>query len=480
MTKKKKQKDKKVKVYFNCEATTGVTGSMYYVQAPQANILLECGLMQDNSILQNYKANNTRPKFKIKTLDYIFVMHNHADHALRLPFLYKHGCTAKIFVPKGFIALFEIMAKDSVHIIQKDSEYLSKTYKHNYDPIYTQEHVDLCVSYMEEYEDGIRHKTGNGIDFKFTPSGHIINAMQLELYVRMGPMKYKKIVYTSDLGNMSLHKYYSTTFKTIPYADLFIGECTYAGQKKRVPVSARHKDLEKMRTVIQETIENKGKVLIPVFALDRTQNILTYLYELFKDDPLFRTKILVDSPLAKKISELYRDKLLEGEEKELWEKVCNWNRVRFIESYEESQMWQNSRQSCVVLACSGMLVGRGRSVQWVKSIIGWKNAHILFVGYASEDSLAYRLKQGKQTRVRIEGVARSNMAKVTDLKSFSSHMQKPDLLKYYSKVNADKIVLVHGNNKEKIEFAKELEKRRSEEGKTGRVIVPTRHTVITI
>ena len=469
---RKKYKEQKLKVYFEGNASEDVTGSMYFVDGENSKILLECGLSQTNNILADYRANTQKPKnFKIKELDYIFVMHNHADHSLRLPYLYKHGCKAKIIVPKGFISLFEIMAKDSAFIMEKDSEYLTKRHKKYFEPIYTEEDVYNCIQYMIEIDSTNKVELDKNISFRFTPAGHIINSMQLELWVKHCN-KIKKIAYTSDLGNMSLPKYYSGKFNKMYNADLLIGECTYCNQKKRVSMRNRNTDLQKMKTIVLETMAKNGRVLITVFALNRTQNIITFLYELLYNEKDFTQKILIDSPLATKISKLFQEELLSDDDLEKWNKVCEWENLHFIEEYNESKFYRNSSEPLVVLACSGMLVGNGRSIQWLKEILGKRNSHIIFVGYTAENSLARKIQNEKATRnFTIDGCVRKNLANITDLKSFSSHMQKIDLLNYYGDFNADKIALVHGNKKDKLKFAEELKEKRSENNRTGKVIV---------
>ena len=224
---------------------------------------------------------------------------------LLLQKLYAQGCKAKIIVPKGVSKLFEIMARDSAFIMQKDVETIARRYKKDVYPIYNESDVDTTLSYFQEYDYNEKIELNDSISFRFLPSGHIICASQLELWINCNN-HISKIAYTSDLGNTVIPKYYVTPFKPIEKCNLLIGESTYANTERSVNIKDRVKDLEKIHAVINTVCcDNKHKVLIPVFSLDRTQNILSILYDMFHDDKNFHIPIIVDSPLACKITKLH-------------------------------------------------------------------------------------------------------------------------------------------------------------------------------
>ncbi len=463
----------KIHINFVGEAANDVTGSCIHIKTPNRQILLECGLFQScGSTLENYKINNKHFEFKPKELDYVFTMHNHADHMCLMPKLYKQGCNAQIIAPSGTKQIAEILLRDSAHIMDTDAIELTNKFKRDYFPIYTDNDVDKCLHHYTEYEIGEIIQLDEYVKFRFIPSGHILNSAQLELWITEGNVT-KKIGYTSDLGNVHIKKYYTNKFASIKKCDVLIGETTYAREERVANQKMRNKDLEKLESVIMQTcIEEHARVLIPVFANDRCQNMLTYIYDLFADNDNFDIPILVDSPMAAKVCKAYSE-LLDGEEAEKWNKVLAWKNIHFVGDSVESREWRDSNRPVVVLASSGMMV-RGRSTGWAHSMLPRTNDRIVFCGFAAEDSLASIIKKGEQKTITISGHRVKNKCQVTDLHSFSSHMQKDSLLDVYGQVQAEKIILVHGSADGKLQLSKELSERLSKNDLVTKVVCATK------
>lgn len=470
------KKTNKIKVSFVGPSAEEVTGSMTLIESSNKTILLECGLYQSNSPLSDYKVNSRKLGFSPKKLDYIFIGHAHIDHIGLLPRLYAMGCTARIIVPKGLKKLFSIMGVDSAFIINREYELLSRK-NSGLKPIYTKEDVEVCLQYFEEYEYGEKIQLDDEVEFRLQPAGHIINSAQIELWVKEKNQT-KKILYTSDLGNTAVEKYYTQKFIPVDKANLVIGESTYAKQVRDINQRDRDKDLEKMEHIIKNTVSNRGKVLIPIFSLDRCQNILTHLYLIFKDCENFNAQIVIDSPLAIEICYAYKE-LLEGEELELWNEVLSWKKITFVKNFEHSKRLQMSAEPMVILAASGFMQA-GRSRQWAKEIIPSRRSHIIFVGFSSENSLAGIIKEGQQAMIKIDDKTVRNRCAITDLKSFSGHMQQRELLEYYSTINCEKVALVHGNFKDKCNFAKILQEHIFRRNKTHKVISVNAGTTIAL
>ncbi len=460
-----------IKVSFqDSSAAEHVTGSCYHVQTSELQFLIECGLSQSNNVLTDYRVNSEKFSFKSKDIDYVFIPHVHGDHMLRLPLLFARGTSAKVIMPKGSRDIAKAMMIDSAYIAQRDAEYLSKHMGKTVAPLYTEEDVHVTVAHIEEYDFGMKHTLRDDLEFEFVPSGHIISSAQLVLWVSEKNQT-KKIAYTSDLGNDLIQSHYTNTFEPIKNANLFIGECTYGDDSKRVSTqSSRDKDIYKIKEIIHNTcIENRSKVLIPVFSLQRSQEMLTTLYDIYGDDPNFHLDILLDSPLMQKINKIFFH-VLEGEQLEKWKKVMSWKNIVEIGEWTETKHWAENNKPCVILASSGMLTA-GRAITYTKNILSNQFAHILFCGFSAEGSLASKIKEGKDRILTIDGEKCRNRCKITNLTSFSSHMQYPSLLKYYSDVNAEQVVLVHGEMKPKIKFAKELQEEISKKCKTTRVVI---------
>jgi len=472
-----KNKKNQIRVSFVGNNAENVAGSMTLISTQTKNILIECGLIQGNkTMIAEYRANTAKFEFKPKDIDLVIIGHSHIDHIGKLPKLYKEGCTAPIIVPKGNYDIMNILMSDSAHIMGKDAEVLTKKNGKIFDPVYTQENVNTCLQYIQEYDFNEKIIIDEDFTFRFVGSGHIINSAQIEMWITSGTNT-KKILYTSDLGS-TLPKHYTTKFKAVDKANLVIGECTYSDGKRCIGMNERKTDLRKIQSVVNEVcICNKSKVLIPVFALDRCQNIITVLYELFKDNNNC-PNVLIDSPMACKLTKLFKD-LINDDEKELYSKVLSWDKLKFIEDYETSKICQESVEPMVICSSAGML-SAGRSVAWARKLLGNSKNCLLFVGYAADNSLANKIKMGKHKTITIENKAIPNKASIVDLKSFSSHLQHDGLLDYYSNINADKIALVHGNFNDKLNFANELQKEISKKNKTSRVICVNRSTEIVI
>ena len=472
-----KNKKNQIRVSFVGNNSEHVTGSCTLIETQTKKILVECGLVQgEATLLADYKLNTQKFDFKPKEIDYIFIGHIHADHCCLLPRLYAQGCKAKIIAPSGTYDLARILLEDSAYIMSRDVETLKRKTGKEYSPIYTSEDVETCLEYWNEFNFEYPINLDSEVKFNFIGSGHIINATQIELWIKSGNNT-KKILFTSDLGS-SIPKFYSTKFKPVDKANLVVGECTYADGSRCATIKDRKIDLEKIKSVIDDIcLDKKGKVLIPTFALDRTQNILTFLYNMYKNDencPI----VIVDSPMACKITKLFSN-LLNGDDAELYKKVLNWNKLRLVEEYETSKVYQFANEPMIVLSCSGMLA-KGRSVNWCAKLLPNSNNCILFVGYSAYNSLGRKIKEGKQKTITIDGKPIKNRCCIVDLKSFSSHMQHDDLLKYYSDINADKIALVHGEFSDKLVFCKELQDERNKKCKSGKVICANKSTEIVL
>ena len=471
-------KKKNMKIDFIGMNADNVTGSMTLIEGDDLNILLECGLFQSNDIVGDYKVNNRNLKFSPKKIDFIILGHVHADHSMLIPRLYAEGCKARIIVPKGTKGFYKLMGQDSAYIIERDCISLDNKYKKAFHRMYTESDVFESMKYIEEYEMGEKIELSDRLTIRFTPSGHIVSAAQIELWVKNEiKNKVTKILYTSDLGNIRIPKYYSSTFEPVEKANIVIGECTYSDSSREVKAITRSKDIAKMKEVIKNS---DGIVEIPIFTLDRCPNILTILYDIFGNDPSFTTDVVVDSPLAVKMLKEYCEILDDESAKKLYD-VLSWKNVRLISESNTSKSYMMTCKKAVVLTAAGML-SKGRSRLWLKKIIGDEKNTILFVGYASENTLASTIKKSKggKGKIKIDDVEYKNRCKIMDLKSFTSHMQYSDLIDYYSSISADKICLVHGEQNSKLEFAKVLQEEIMRKGNRARVICVNRYMNINI
>lgn len=439
---------KNIKIRFIGKNSSDVTGSCILVETPHRKILLECGLYQDiGNTLDVYNINNEHFDFKANEIDYVFLNHTHIDHCGRLPLLYKRGCTAQTIVPHNNAVITEILLRDSAKVAQADAADLSRQYNREYAPLYDNDDVTNAMDYVSEYPFSEVVTLDEYIQFRFTPSGHILGSAQLELWIQDDGPK-KKILYTSDLGNVHIKKAFTTPFEPIKNAHIVIGESTYGDEPIVARQKMRNKDVEKLQSAIESVCkEQRGKILIPVFANSRAQEMLLLLYQLYGDDPSFRIPVLFDTPMGITICNAYSS-LLNGSEKQLWEEAMQWKAVKFIDSALTSQAWQHDAGPAIILSTSGMMT-HGRSRQWCRNLLPSKNNLILFCGFSVENSLAALIKEGKRKKIKLSGEWLPNRCRIANLRSFSSHMQQDSLTEYYASIDCEKIYLVHGERKSK-------------------------------
>lgn len=472
----KKKKDK-IKVRFIGGNSDAVTGSMILIETQNKKILLEAGLYQSSSIKESYEINSRRFDFKPSEIDYIFLCHNHADHSCLLPRLYANGCKAKLITPKDSSKFLDIMLRDSCRIMDSDREYLIRKTNKALSPVYTVEDIDTTLQYIEEYNFNELYKIDDEISFMFVPSGHIIRAAQLLLYITQNGHT-KKLLYTSDVGNLNLCdiKPFIEPFQSVEKADVAIVESTYANRERSIKVKDYEKDLEKIKSVIRETcILRESRVLIPCFSLDRSQFMLKILYDLFGKDESFDIPIIIDSPMTCKIFDVYSE-ILTGEDKELFDNMVKWKNVKFVRDSDESRSIVNNKSPMVIVSSSGMLT-KGRSKSYLKSILPDEDACVLFVGYSTEGSLSWKVKNSKEQKtITIDNKPYRNRCGIVSLQSLSSHIQRDQMLEYYSNIQTNSIYLVHGNMQGKIEFAKDLKEKFEKENKSTKVVVTNNKT----
>lgn len=465
----------------------GVTGSCTKIECYGQTVLFELGMIQDNhTILENYRANSRMmSKIKAKEIDMVIIGHVHTDHVGSLPTLFARGNDhARIIVPRGSTHILKEMLLDCAYINQRDCETLnlkSKGSDGKYTPLYTEEQVYQVLSHIEEIEIGKIVQLNEHVSIRYTPAGHILCSCQTELYINGGSHT-RKILFTSDLGNPMIEdrKVFVEPFQPITSSNIVFGECTYGKRSKSMTKKDITLDREKIKTVIDQfCIQNHHRVLIPTFSLDRTPFILWELYQIWGNDSNFSIPILVDSPLANRLLDCYGE-ILEGEAKVKFDEMMQWKNIQRIISPEESKAAVSDPRAKVILSSSGMLTA-GRSIKWTQSILPREEDAILFVGYAGGDTLAGKIKNSQnQKTISINGKPIKNKCQIIDLHSFSSHMQRKDLLNYYSSINCEKIYLVHSDKTARLEFKEDLQEEIRAKLKTTKVVAVNYGTKISL
>jgi metallo-beta-lactamase family protein len=440
-------------------------------------------MIQDgHTPLENYKLNSKLlQKIRPQEIDYIIIGHNHLDHVGLIPALYARGkCNAKIIVPKKSTCILKEMWLDAAYINQRDVELINLKDK-NYEPFYNEDIVMKALNYVQEIQSDEMVNISEELAIRYRNAGHILLSKQAEVYINGGSHT-RKILFTSDLGNLATQesRVFVEDFQAIPTSNIVIGECTYSSRSgKEITKKTLEKDMQKIKAAIEQyCVDRNNRVLIPTFSLDRMPYILWILYTLFGKDENFKVPILVDSPLANRLLDCYSS-ILEDEKKEKFDEMMSWKNIKRVITPEDSKAAIADRGAKVICSSSGMLTA-GRSVKWTQSILPNENDLIMFVGYAGEDTLAYKIKHEKEQKtININGKPIKNKAQIIDLLSFSSHMQRKDLINYYKGINCDKIYLVH-SDKNKIEFKQDLEKAINDCLKSTRVVAVNKGTKISI
>lgn len=479
---KKKKKDK-ITVKCVNTASTEVTGSGYLIECPTGEkILLDCGIYQSSKPYEDYKINKRKFTFKPSELSCVIISHANADHFALLPKLIKDGANCHIYISQESLDFMQPMLEDSVKIMERDIMAFDRKLQRKHFPIYTMDDVNATLPLFRGCEKNREYYISENVWFKLISAGHIFGSCQIELFIKLPSGSVKKIGYSGDLGNTIFEQPFVDNIEYMTKCSMFIGETTYNDAKRSVKKDQRKKDIEMIKNVITQTcIENHGIVLIPTFALQRTETMLYILWQIFKDDKDFNIPIIVDSPLAVKLLDCFSNNL-KDECKKTFDKMMQWKNIKIIRTVEDSIACVADESPKVVCSSSGMLTC-GRSIMYLKKILPRRNCSILTCGYMAEGGIGWKIKNNPtQKTITIDQKPYPNRCDIKNLTSFSSHMQYEQLMNYYvnlSNNGCEMIWLVHGN-KGKIKFKENLEDRIKNISKTTKIIATNKDTVARI
>ncbi len=441
-------------------ATRTVTGSNYLVEAAGKKFLVDCGMWQGKAEFEN--ENFQEFEFNPQEIDFMLLTHAHIDHSGRIPKLYNEGFRNKIYAHKATCDLCALMLPDSGHIQEMESEWKNRKRMRKgekpRDPLYTAEDAAKCLQIFEPVKyDEIIDITEN-IHARFNDAGHMLGSSIIELWVKEDE-KEVKTVFTGDLGNNDIPLLNSPTM--IDSTDFLVMESTYGNR-----LHIRNDEKATMfLNIVYETLERNGTIVIPSFAVGRTQEIL---YELNKikentEDEDFKTKyekimkapVYVDSPLAVSATEIFRQNmnLFDDEVKEEMAKGDNpleFPGLKFTKTADESKALNEMTDPMIILSASGMCEV-GRIKHHLKHNLWNPNSTILFVGYQAPGTLGRKIVDGEK-RVKIFGEEINVNARVEYIEGYSGHADQNGLLNFvYSFYDKPKhIFLVHGEEEGQI------------------------------
>ncbi len=440
-------------------AADRVTGSCHILNIDGHRVLFDCGMIQGSRAVQ---ALNYEPfPFKASSVDAVVLSHAHIDHCGRLPLLVKRGFKGPIYCQNATLGLAEILLEDSARIHEEDhrnaKRWAIKNNKKKVKPLlFGQKAAKATLGKMV----GLKYQQIKailpGVKIRFQDAGHIIGSAIVEVWVESEGVS-KKFVFSGDLG-----QYDSPILNdpgVIKEADLVLMESTYGNRLHR----SRTKTIEEIGQVIQEAHEGGGNILIPAFAVGRSQEILYQLGRHYKDWGLERWQIFLNSPMAIKASGVYWDyPHLYDEEtarfRGLVEKLPPIDNLHFTRTASQSKAINKVHDHAIIIAGSGMM-NAGRILHSLKRNVSRKESHLVIVGYQGQGTLGRQLVDGKKT-IRIHGQELEVKIQVHTVGGLSAHGDQQDLLRWLAGFTSrPKICLVHGEDQAEKVLAKEINKK---------------------
>lgn len=440
-----------------------VTGSCTLLEACGKRILIDCGMEQGADIYENCEV-----PFAPGEIDAVCLTHAHIDHSGKLPYIVSNGYRGKIYMTQATGKLCNIMLHDSAHIQEFEAQWRNRKAKRSgadeYIPLYTSADVDSTVKLFEtcEYEQTV--ELYDGITVKFTDAGHMLGSANILFTITENGIT-KTMLFSGDLGN--LDRPIIRNPQTPPHADCVMCESTYGDRVHSISPDYAGQ----LADVINETLSRGGNVVIPSFAVGRTQELL-YLIRIIKDRRLCKKvgnfPVYVDSPLAIEATNIYTSEDLEyydDETKQLLADGINptsFSNLRVAVSSDDSVAINSDPDPKVIISASGMCEA-GRIRHHLKHNLWRPECTILFVGFQSEGTLGRKLLDGTPM-VKIFGENIAVQAQIKQLDGFSSHADRNMLLDWLRKVDANNIFINHGEDSVTESFARLCE---SELGKAA-------------
>lgn len=409
-----------------------VTGSKFLFDTPGMRILVDCGLFQG---LKDLRLQNRDP-FPVdpKSIDAVLITHAHLDHVGYVPLLIKNGYTGPVYCTVPTRALASIILQDAGRIQEEEAQLaLQGGYsKHGTpEPLFTEEDGIRAMSQFATVEPNVWRKLSSAIRFRFLPSGHILGSAMVEIEYRK-----KTLLFTGDLGRQKPLVMDPPTL--VSKADYLVMESTYGDR-----LHPKGSTLRRLATIIQETIAGHGTVIIPTFAVGRSQDVLHLLAQLRRQNQLPKVPIYFDSPMGIEATEIFRS-------------YESWHRLTGKEVKELSQVAEmvtnmkvslaiaRNRKPKIVIAGSGMITG-GRVLRHLEIALPDKRNTILFVGFQAMGTRGRMIQDGS-AEVKIRGVFYSVKARVEMLSGLSAHADQAEILAWlrHFKSAPHKTFLVHG------------------------------------
>ena len=434
-----------------------VTGSCHCVEVNGKNILVDCGLQQGRDEIDNASL-----PFHPGSIDAVLVTHAHIDHSGRIPMLIKNGFEGEIITTRVTADLLDIMLQDSAHIQEQDAEYHNRKNRRagrpEVEPIYTVADAMRVREFIQPCEYGQQVEVAEGVTAEFIDAGHLLGSASIELWITEGSTT-TKLVFSGDIGNLEQPIIKDPTY--IQQADYVFMESTY-GDRNHAP---RPDYVAELAKILQRTFDRGGNVVVPSFAVGRTQEMLYFLREI-KEKGLVKGHgnfpVYIDSPLATEATRIFRDTdpdCFDAQTRALLEKgidPINVPGLRISVTSDDSRMINTDRTPKVILSASGMCEA-GRIRHHLKHNLWRPECTILFVGFQAVGTLGRTLIEGVDS-VKLFGEPIEVKAEICQLTGMSGHADKDGLLRWVNAFTEKprRVFVIHGEDEVENRFVDTL------------------------
>lgn len=444
-----------MKIRFLGAART-VTGTCFLLETSGLSFLVDCGMTQG---ADGDTANRKPFAFDPSKIQYLFLTHAHIDHSGLVPRLVRDGFKGKIITTPATADLVVPMLLDSARLQEADAELLSRKAlragKYPEPPIYTSEDVTKIIPLFDRTPYGRLENLGKGIKCRFLDAGHILGSGSLELWFQDSPRE-KKILFSGDIGKKGSPILNDPSTET--EANYVVMECTY-GNRLHKGMGETVKELVEAMTV---TFKRGGNVIIPAFAIGRTQDILYVLNRLVREKKLYNIHVYVDSPLAEEATMTYlaHPECFDEEAKRLLKAGTLEDSIKlhFTQSVQESIELNKIKSHAVIIAGSGMCEG-GRIRHHLKHNLWRPECSVIFTGFQAKGTLGRSIVDGAKT-VHIFGEEIAVKARIHTLGGFSAHADQKELLDWLSSLkNSPEVFVVHGEEQTAVSFSELVRER---------------------
>ncbi len=425
-------------------AAGAVTGSCHLVEAAGKRILLDCGMIQGSKIEE---AKNALPfDFDVKSIDAVILSHAHIDHCGRLPVLAQYGYHGPIYTHRASADLLPVMLEDAASLAEMDAERRNRFHKdgHNHHkPLFTRHDVGQVVRQLERLDYRKPEMLFPGVTVTLQDAGHILGSASVRIQAEEGG-ETRTLVFSGDIG--PLNTPILADPDPFPQADLVLMESTYGGRLHR----ERAATVQEMGEIFDTAWKAGGNILIPAFAVGRSQELLYWFAKHFEDWNLGRWRIFMDSPMASKVIEVYdrHEELFDDDAKAMFHGKPHPFRLpnlKYTTDVEDSKAINEHNGGCIIIAGSGMCNG-GRIRHHLRHNLGSAKNHILFVGYQSVGTLGRLLVDGIDS-VKLFGDDIKIKAHRHTIGGLSAHTDQAGLLEWYGAFSSHPaIALVHGED----------------------------------